>query len=320
MICILSGYISNQIDTNADNRKYLPDNSFALNYIDSSENAFNNEILNTIYIVILNKDFSNQYTRNLIINFTLNFENNDISCPNQKCHILSKIDHWLFEFETYLNNTYNISSFNEFDNLYNYNETIHTYYFYYYLKQFTNNTNYKRWKTSIIYDNINNPTTIIATKFTVDVSKSTNFNIIWQIRDHWTNVLKNSLNINNNNWDNYGFFFDDTFGIAYISSIVVRLTIINIILACVGVFIVLFFVVDIKLAIFCIFIIIMIDIDLFGWLIINDIALDTLTYVQLVALHYTLHVCIYACFITYTHIHTYIGGCSWIDCRLYFTC
>eukprot|EP01084_Bolivina_argentea_P266602 452211_1 len=49
-----------------------------------------------------------------------------------------------------------------------------------------------------------------------------------------------------------------------------------------GIFVILLILLDFKLCLFVLIVIIMIDIDLFGWMYINDIPLDTVSYIQLV--------------------------------------
>ena len=293
--CGFSIYALKFIDSSSDNSNYAPDDSFSLDYLEESEKAFKDEALSKGYIIMLNENFADDIIRNHSLTFINEFEDRNYS-GNADGHIIGKVNHWLYEFESYLNDTYNISSYKEFSKFYN--EST----FYYYLQEFANNSNletdYKQWQTEIKYgdyDDNGNPTIVKATRWTVDMSKSTDMKIIWDIRQDWNRILRDNMNYNGVSSDEAGFVFEETFGLAYFITIVVNLTIKSVLFSGAGVFVVLLCLVDLRMAIFCIIVIFMIDIDLVGWMIVFDIAIDPLVYVSLVVavgltVDYVLHI------------------------------
>ena len=287
-MCGVSIYSFQFLDTSADNARYVPDDSFALKYLSYSEKAFDDEMLSTGYIIMLNQNFADNEIRNDTLNFISQFENGNYS-SSKYGHVIGDVDHWLFEYETYLMDKLGINSYQDFFNLYN--ESM----FYYYLQQFTNDSDYssyKEWQTEIIYNDITNPTKIQATRWTVDVAKSTDMNYIWDVRQQWNKILRDNYNSDH---DDAGFIFEETFGISYVVTVVFDLTTQSVLFAGIGVFLVLLFVIDLRLAIFCVIVIFMIDIDLIGWMVLFNISLDSLAYVTLViavglTVDYVLHV------------------------------
>ena len=81
---------------------------------------------------------------------------------------------------------------------------------------------------------------------------------------------------------NSGFVYSTSVDFAYTAYIIVDVTIINLVFAAAGVLLVLVFLVDLRMAVFVIVIIVKIDIELFGWMQLIGMTLDTLTYAQLV--------------------------------------
>ena len=79
-----------------------------------------------------------------------------------------------------------------------------------------------------------------------------------------------------------GYLFLLSVLFSYFSTVIVGLTIENLSFAIVGVLCVLILLVDIRMSLFVIIIIIMIDIDLIAWMVINNIALDFISFSELV--------------------------------------
>ena len=79
-----------------------------------------------------------------------------------------------------------------------------------------------------------------------------------------------------------GFTFALGYFFAYLAYAIIGLTINNLSFALVGVFVVLFLLMDIRMAFFVSILIGMIDVDLIGWMAVNNVSLDTLAYGELV--------------------------------------
>ena len=76
--------------------------------------------------------------------------------------------------------------------------------------------------------------------------------------------------------------FEDDYGFAYLSHVIVSLTIENMVFCAVGVFIVLLIFIDLRIAIFCFIVVAMIDVCFIGWMLMLGLSLDPITYACLV--------------------------------------
>ena len=81
---------------------------------------------------------------------------------------------------------------------------------------------------------------------------------------------------------NEGFLFHINFMYSYLASIIAILTIENLVFAGIGVFAIMAILMDIRMAILVTITIGMIDIDLIGWMVLNNVSLDSLSYAELV--------------------------------------
>ena len=79
-----------------------------------------------------------------------------------------------------------------------------------------------------------------------------------------------------------GFHFSIGYFFAYLAYAIIGLTVSNLSFALSGVFVVLFLLMDIRMAFFISILIGMIDVDLIGWMALNNVSLDTLAYGELV--------------------------------------
>ena len=79
-----------------------------------------------------------------------------------------------------------------------------------------------------------------------------------------------------------GFVYSGSLVGAYLAYAILGLAIDTLIFACIGVFLVLLFLMDLRMSMFIVFTIGLIDIDLFGWMILFGVPLDVISYGQLV--------------------------------------
>ncbi len=133
------------------------------------------------------------------------------------------------------------------------------------------------WHSEIQYNDDDNPTMIEHTRFTLRVVKSASVTGQYPQYLSWNAIFNDYLPS-----DDDGYAFIPEYCFAYLSNSIVRLTVDNMIFAGIGVFCVLILLLDIRMSIFIIIIVAMIDINLFGWMWLLDISLDTLSYSQCV--------------------------------------
>ena len=98
----------------------------------------------------------------------------------------------------------------------------------------------------------------------------------WPMRQSLKNLLEDHLG------SNKGYVFEETYPFSYFEWTVVNLTIRNIISASIGVYVILLLLMDLRMATFIILVVVMIDFDLFGWIAITGLSLDSLAFLQLV--------------------------------------
>ena len=129
-------------------------------------------------------------------------------------------------------------------------------------------------------------------------------------RWNWVVQATDAFNENMGGGTDNGYLYAPAFVFAYLAFVIVDLTINNLVFAAIGLFCVLILLMDVRMSFFMIIIIAMIDVDLIGWMILNDIALDTLSYTELVmavglTVDYVIH-------ISHAIVHaTPIGESNW---------
>ena len=140
------------LDTESDPSNLVPDDSFTLDFLDVVEDAFGEfTFFGPVDFIVLNRDFSEETTRDDVITMINTFEN---SFTSQYGAIVGDLTQWVEPFDSWLNNTHGISV-NDIDSSAEY---------YDYLQQFANDTEYKEWDSVIVYDDSDEPTKIQATK------------------------------------------------------------------------------------------------------------------------------------------------------------
>ena len=102
------------------------------------------------------------------------------------------------------------------------------------------------------------------------------------LQDQWPMVLDLNDVISDNLGDDHGFVFERTYYVSFFQYTIVEKTINLIMLASIGVFVVLIFLMDLRVALFIILIVIQIDFCLFGWIVLCGLSLDSLAFLQLV--------------------------------------
>eukprot|EP01084_Bolivina_argentea_P213695 362852_1 len=256
IILSVSIYYIPTIDRETDEALMVPSDSFVLDYQSVFTSSFDARLLAEVQIIIENEDFSNVDTRNNVYNLF-----NDLS--THKNYI--SISEWLQPFEMWLSDERQMD-INNISNPQFYEE----------LQSFINITEYKSWDREIIYgyNEQTNEYYIETTRFYLFAFKDEN--IVSQYDDYldYNNMMKhNSVN---------GYMFEDDYGFAYLSDIIVELTIENMLYCAFGVLLVLILFMDIRIALFCFIIVGMIDAWFIGWMIALNVSLDPITYACLV--------------------------------------
>lgn len=244
------------IDRETDSALMVPSDSFVLEYQSQFESSFDAQLLTEVQIIIENEDFSNSQTRQNINNLFMNLS----EYPKY-----ISLSNWLQPFEFWLLNDKQI----DINNITNIQ-------FYHQLQSFVNVTQYRTWDREIIYGYNDDDKTmyIKATRFYLRAFKDES--VVNQYDDY--------INYNNMMSDNSinGYMFEEEYGFAYLSHIIVGLTIENMLYCAFGVFFILIIFMDLRIAIFCFIIVAMIDVWFIGWMILLNISLDPITYACLV--------------------------------------
>ena len=291
IILILSIVSLSSLDTTSDTSRLVPDDSYAIDYFDEYDDGFGDQFLITFQIIIEDQDFSDPIIRNN----TKNMFNEIELYRDGESYAIGEVDNWLEPFEEYISDTVGL----DIDSL---DQTE----FYNHLQTFANVSSYAEWEDEIIYDDDDNPTKIVATKFFVSYIHTyyivflfvvialfeictllsffaqINFAKPDTLREQWPLMLDLDDIIEKYLGKNSGFFFEDVLVFSYFEYVITDLTLTNIIAACGGVFIILVLFVDLRMAVFILIIVIMINVDLFGWMVICNVALDSLSFLQLV--------------------------------------
>eukprot|EP01084_Bolivina_argentea_P009701 18094_1 len=234
------------IDTQSDLSKIVPDDSNIIDYYDVLLDAYDNELLNELQIVIENQDFSDINVRNNVLNFINEMEQHNYFIAQQN---------WLQPYLNWLNNTLYINP-----------DNINSDEFYNHLKIFGENN------PDIIINSDDN--TVEATRFYLFAFGSSDSAEQYQEYVQWNDMME-TYSIN-------GYIFQGIYGYAYLSHVIIELTFQNIFFAAIGVFFVLLLTIDIRMAIFTILVVGSINMHLFGLMYILDFSLDIVTYAILV--------------------------------------
>lgn len=148
--------------------------------------------------------------------------------------------------------------------------------FYAYLRDYSLHDKYSEWGDELIFDDVNNPTKVIATKFYQNVLQPSAMRDSWDSRKSYVNIFYQHLD------KNQGFPFILGWMFAYYSTVIEELTVLNMVYSSIAVFAVLCVVLDFRLATFIFLIICWIDVALFGWMYLVDSPLDSTTFIQCV--------------------------------------
>eukprot|EP01084_Bolivina_argentea_P008427 15780_1 len=235
-----SCYTTQYLSTDTDVTKFVPDDSYFLDFINKIDDKFGQQIVSEVQIIIRHQDFSNKTIRDNIYSLIAAIESED--------NCIGQVEHWLDAFNVWV---YNNKNGTILDNIID-SET-----YYKYLKQFTNDSLFARWHSEIIYID-NNMHMIKATRFYMNVFKETVVNQQYPQYLKWNEILFKYI-------DN-GFIFTPSFCYSYLVYVIFSLTVENMLFAAIGVFCILFILLDLRMAIFIICIVIMIDVDLFAWM------------------------------------------------------
>ena len=271
----------NYLKIESDVGQFLPDDSYILDYRNEYSDAFGSSLRSLFTIIILNQDFSNITVRNNIKMMIADLEDfND----NDESYLVGDVTNWLTDFETYINDTLNSvndTNVNTIDSITNRDE------FYYYLKEFANTSEYGEWYKNIVYDNYKDPNYIKATKFSMIFARPSGLRDLWPLRNKLNKIISSDNNID-------GFVYMEDFPYAFFEYNILSMTIKNILFASSGVFIILSLLIDIKVSILIIIIVLIIDFNLFGWMVLWNVSLDSLVFLQLVmAVGLTVDYCVH---------------------------
>lgn len=250
------------INTETDETLLLPDNSFITKFLNVLADGFGQSTAG-VEMVVKNRDFSEFDTRQDVLAMINAFTNDFHS---QSGAYSPQMTEWVTPFDYWLNSTYNISV-----------NSLTQQEYYGLLKQFSNTTGYQQWQDSIIYDNYQSPTEIVATKFDILAEFPLSVLDRWQFYVDSRNTFNNAIDDSSS-----GFVFSPSFLYAYLAYAIVGFTIENLGYALLGVFVVMLLLMDIRIAVLIAFIIATIDVEIIGWMALNKIALDTLAYGELV--------------------------------------
>ena len=180
---------------------------------------------------------------------------------------MDNVKNWLEDFQNWYYLKTN-NSLNVFEN----NSTG----FYKELQLYANPTTI--WHSEITYDNDDNPTIILHTRFTLRMIKSASVTKQYPEYLEWNSIFHKYLPESSDG----GYAFIPEYCFAYLSNSIVGLKVDNMVFAGIGVFGVLLLLLDIRISLFIMIIVAMIDFHLFGWMWLLDISLDTLSYSQCV--------------------------------------
>ena len=266
IILVIVGSISIQwLSTESESTRFLPDDSFAITYLEDLDIVFPSSSRAEISIILEDIDISDETLRNNVYSMIDGFE----SFSTDDAYVIGEVEQWLDDFSDYVNENYNNATLEDLDD--NSDE------FYGALQAFANDSRYAQWRDELLYDDDENPSKIRATKFYIQASTPIIAATRWPMRNDLNDVMKENLGSKK-----YGYTFWSSYTFAYFAYSVPLLTIRNIVSGSLGVFFVLCLMMDIKLAVFILFTVIMIDLDLFGWMVLCGVPLDSISFIQLV--------------------------------------
>ena len=152
ILFILSILSFSTLDTETDVTKLIPDDSHIVDFIKMSNGGWGAIAFGAIEIVVTNRDFSDAQTRNdvwsMVDEIDYNFESPDAT-------FITPVSEWMTDFDIWIAQTFNDSNLTVDD--------VEDEY-YQLLQQFVDDQDYRRWKDKIVFDNIDNPTKIVATR------------------------------------------------------------------------------------------------------------------------------------------------------------
>ena len=257
------------LNVESDNKRLVPGDSYTIDYLDAQEAAYGESTIDVVELIINNADWSNKDTRNNIHSIITSVENYQ---DGSDVFAIGDTRQWLSDFELFINQTIS-GGVTTIDDL---NRTQ----FYKYLQVFANTTEYIEWANEILYDNNDYPTKIKSTKFYIDFQLPVSLKNQWEVRNDLTDIIKDNIRLNDEDASGYAFRFQWPY--AYFEWSIVELTIWNIGSASGGVLLILCIMMDLKMAFFIIIVVIMIAVELFGWMVLFSVSLDSITFLQLV--------------------------------------
>eukprot|EP01084_Bolivina_argentea_P008424 15777_1 len=245
------------LSTESDDTKIVPDDSYVLDYIEILKDNFGTSRVHDLNIIILNQDISRKEERDDIYGM--------INALEQESDAIGHVQQWLTPFTDWMKMNKNVTNVNDLS------RTI----FYSYLQQFANDTTYTAWDSEIIYNDFHTPTEIKATRFLLTAFRSESDSKNYDEYLRWNEVCEEYVGDN-------AYVYELEHGFSYLAANIKQLTVENMLFAALGVFGVLLLLLDCRMALFILIIVLMIDIDLFGWMYMLDIALDVVSYTELV--------------------------------------
>jgi len=254
LICGASIYVTPLLNTESDATRLIPDDSYLLDYFEQVNQIYTGRFLDELEIVIKDQDFSDAEVRTNILEM--------IGDMKSQQDAFETTNNWLEGFVLWLNAT-NI----DIDNL----ESAA---FYEQLKKYSNTSS--SWNSEIVYDDYDAPSLVQHTRFTMPVTKEAKISKQYAEYLEWNAILQKYLS------PQQGYAYVPEYAFAYLTNTIMRLTVLNMLFAGIGVFCILAIFLDLRLSLFILCIVAMIDIDLFGWMWLFGVSLDTLSYTQCV--------------------------------------
>eukprot|EP01084_Bolivina_argentea_P247572 414171_1 len=145
----VSGYLSTQVDAISDPSMLTPDDSYIKDYLKYSKIGWSGLKSSQIEIIFKNVDFSDIVIRDNIFKMMEAFESDET--------VIGQVENWIEPFEQYLKDEKGINDITT--------AAIQSNDYYIYLKEFEQKSEFNHWDDELIFDDDNNPTYIITTKF-----------------------------------------------------------------------------------------------------------------------------------------------------------
>ena len=148
--------------------------------------------------------------------------------------------------------------------------------FYGYLKDFEEDSDFDHWDEELVFDDDDNPTEIVATKFYFEGEEPKDEIASYESYESYNELIRDELG-----QDTECFIFTNGWVYSYFDYALRSYTFQNLLISSLAVLIILILLMDIRLAFFIMCVILLIDVCIFGWMYMVGIDLQTISFCQL---------------------------------------